>query len=795
MHFNTMIRYLALAVMAIGFTSCNSQPELPKETPVDELWYKQAAENWMQALPVGNGRLGAMVFGKTDVERLQLNEDSMWPGGPNLGNSKGTPEDLATLRALIDQGKVHQADKFIVDKFSHLEVTRSHQTAGDLFIDFKRTGAITDYRRGLDFQSATASVSYKVDGEQFTEKIIASHPDDAMIIQLETTAEQGLDFDLKLSRPEDAGTPTVRVHTLNHNELIMDGMVTQLEGIVENKPKPIKEGVKFQTRLKTLTDGGEVKAGDGILKVRGVKKAVIYLVTQTSFYDQDFKAKAADNLKQVSSKSFDALVERHRTDFEKFYNRVDFRLGNSDLDTVPTDKRLQAYKEGQVDLDLQTKLFQYGRYLLISSSREGTNPANLQGLWNDHISAPWNADYHLNINLQMNYWPATVANLSELQRPLFDFGNRLLVRGKKTAKQQYGIDQGAVVHHTTDLWAPTIMFASQAYWGSWIHGGGWLAQHYWEQYRFTQDTEFLRQNAYPFMKEIALFYLDWLQKDPETGQWISYPETSPENSYLAADGKPAAVSKGAAMGHQIIAEVFDNVLSAAAVLNIEDDFTAEVKKKRQGLRPGVVIGDDGRILEWDQPYEEPEKGHRHLSHLYALHPGDAITAGTPEAFQAAKKTIEYRLEHGGAGTGWSRAWMISFNARLSDKASAEENINKFFEISIADNLFDEHPPFQIDGNFGFTAGVIELLLQSHEGFLRILPTLPENWSRGAIQGIKARGNIEVAIQWEQNQLTQLSLLSPVTKKIQLKYGDLKKEIALQAGKTTVLDKQLNPKSN
>lgn len=790
-----MIRLLTLALLTLGFVGCNQQSTETKRTITDELWYEQEADDWMQAMPIGNGRLGAMIFGDPNVEHLQLNEDSMWPGGPNLGDSKGTAEDLATLRALIDQGKVHEADKFIVDKFSHLEVTRSHQTAGDLFIDFKREGTVTDYRRGLDFDNAIASVSYKVDGEQFTEKIIASKPDDALVILLETTDENGLNFDIKLSRPMDKGIPTVVVKTHNNDELIMDGMVTQREGIVENKPKPMEQGVAFQTRLKATSQSGSIEAVGEVLELRGVKKAVIYLVTKTSFYHDNYKAKAEENLKTVAEKSFDVLFKRHSTDFGKFYDRVEFSLGDSTLDSLPTDKRLQRYKEGQVDLDLQTKLFHYGRYLLISSSRQGTNPANLQGIWNNHIAAPWNADYHLNINLQMNYWPSTVANLSELQQPLFDFADRLLERGKLTAEKQYGIQRGAVMHHTTDLWAPTFMFSSQPYWGSWIHGGGWLAQHYWEQYRFTKDVEFLKQSAYPFMKQIALFYLDWLQKDPKTKLWISYPETSPENSYFAADGKPAAVSKGTAMGHQIISEVFDNVLSAAQVLNIEDEFIAEVKAKRSKLTPGIKIGDDGRILEWNEPYEEPEKGHRHLSHLYALHPGDAITAGTPEAFKAAKKTIAYRLEHGGAGTGWSRAWMISFNARLFDKVSAEENINKFFEISIADNLFDEHPPFQIDGNFGYTAGVIELLLQSHEGFLRILPSLPQNWSTGAIAGIKARGNIEVAINWEQNQLTKLTLESPVARTIEVNYRNLKKELSLEAGIPLILDASLNPIAN
>lgn len=789
------IQSLTLALFTLISVGCNQRDAQNKGVEVDELWYEQAAEDWMQALPVGNGRLGAMIFGNPDIEHLQLNEDSMWPGGPTLGDSKGTVEDLVALRALIDQGKVHQADKFIVDKFSHLEVTRSHQTAGDLFLDFKRKGEVTDYYRGLDLDKAVATVSYKVDGDQFTEKIIASNVDDALIISLETTAEKGLDFDIQLSRPMDKGAPTVSVTTHNSDELIMDGMVTQRGGVVENKPYPMQEGVEFQTRLRATTEGGTIEPSDGILELRGVRKAVIYLVTKTSFYHPDFKAKAQENLNEVASKSFDELLRRHSQDFGEFYDRVNFSLGSSDLDSLPTDKRLQRYKDGQVDLDLQTKLFDYGRYLLISSSREGTNPANLQGIWNNHISAPWNADYHLNINLQMNYWPSMVANLSELQQPLFDFSDRLLQRGKKTAKEQYGIQRGAVMHHTTDLWAPAFMFSSQPYWGSWIHGGGWLAQHYWDHYRFTQDADFLENRAYPFMKEIALFYMDWLQKDATTGKWVSYPETSPENSYLAADGKPAAVSKGAAMGHQIIAEVFDNALSAAKVLNINDEFTQELKAKRADLTPGIVLGEDGRILEWDKPYKEPEKGHRHLSHLYALHPGDAITEATPEQFKAAKKTIDYRLEHGGAGTGWSRAWMISFNARLFDKASAEENINKFFQISIADNLFDEHPPFQIDGNFGYTAGVIELLLQSHEGFLRILPSLPEDWSEGSISGIKARGNIEVGITWDQNKLTQLSLVSPETKSVEVKYGDIKKKLSLKADQPLILDASLNSKTN
>ncbi|MDZ7613125.1 MAG: hypothetical protein U5K51_05000 [Flavobacteriaceae bacterium] len=346
------------------------------------------------------------------------------------------------------------------------------------------------------------------------------------------------------------------------------------------------------------------------------------------------------------------------------------------MDSLPTNERLALIKEGRSDVDLSAKLFDYGRYLLISSSRPNTNPANLQGIWNEHIEAPWNADYHLNINLQMNYWLADITNLSECHMPLFDFTDRLIERGKVLAKEQYGMN-GTVVHHATDLWGSPWMQAAKPYWGSWIHGGAWLSRHYWEHYSFTQDTVFLRERAFPAIKAFAEFYSDWLVLDEADGTLISYPETSPENSYIAADGKPAAASHGNSMGHQIIAEVFDNTLASAQILGIEDKFIAELKTKRAQLHPGIKIGPDGRLMEWDKSYEEAEKGHRHISHLYALYPGDDITAENSELFEAAKKTIQYRIDHGGAGPGWSRAWIINFFARLLDKHAVEENIDLF----------------------------------------------------------------------------------------------------------------------
>ena len=756
------------------------------------LWYDVPATQWMEALPVGNGRMGAMVFGDPNHERIQLNEDSMWPGAADWGDAKGTPEDLEEIRKLLKEGKNHLVDSLIVAKFSYKTIVRSHQTMGDLYIDFAKEKTVENYSRSLSLDDALVSIAYTSGGNEYTQKVFASHPDDVLVLELATTAPGGMDMTLRLNRPDDTGKKTVTVINPSDDEIAMKGMVTQYGGKRDSKSFPIAYGVKFETRLKVRNEKGSVTAKDGKLHLKGVQKATLYLVANTSFYyGEDYPRKNIETLTRATKKSFAELLEDHRGDYENLYDRVSLDLGGKELDSLPIDKRLERIRNGENDPDLAAKLFQYGRYLLIASSRPGTNPANLQGIWNEHIEAPWNADYHLNINLQMNYWPAEVTNLGELHLPFFDFIDRVLERGKITAKKQYGIDKGAMAHHATDLWAPAFMRAEQAYWGSWIHGGGWAGQHYWEHYRFTQDPDFLKNRAYPTLKALSEFYLDWLVWDQKSGTWVSAPETSPENSYIAEDGKPAAVSFGSAMGHQIIAEVFDNTLAAAKILNIDDELIKEVTEKRKKLHPGVLVGDDGRILEWNEPYEEPEKGHRHMSHLYALHPGVAITPSDTSAFNAAQKTIDYRLQHGGAGTGWSRVWMINFNARLLDSISATQNIKKFFEISLADNLFDEHPPFQIDGNFGYTAGVAELLLQSHEGFLRILPALPTPWETGKISGLKASGNIEVAIEWKQGRLTKLGLKAVEAKSIEIKYGAKEVIVELPAGLKVWLNASLD----
>ena len=783
-NYKTLLIKYANAILVFFLLACNPQ-EMPKE---NILWYNQPAQSWNEALPLGNGKLGVMVFGKTSGERIQLNDDSMWPAGvTDWDEPEGNKNDLEKIRALLFEGNNEEADKLFVDKFSRKSIVRSHQTLGDLFIDFDHQN-ISDYQRELNISNATSTVSYKSNGSLITEQVFVSHPHKAIIIELISEAPEGLNAKLRLSRPKDNGFETAKTFTTDDNHLLMQGEVTQRGGKFNSKPFPILEGVKFETSLKINNQGGIVQRGQDYLELKNVKKATLYLVSNSSYYFEEYSKQNEIDQEAISSKSFSDLKKEHIEDYQSLYSRVEFHLNDTDLDSIATNQRIERVKKGAVDVGLETLLFQYGRYLLISSSREGTNPANLQGLWNEHITAPWNADYHLNINLQMNYWLADMTNLGELNNPLFDYIDKLVENGKVTATKNFGC-RGTFIPHASDLWAPTWLRAPRAYWGCSVGAGGWMMQHYWQHYEYTRDDEFLKERAFPAIQEVARFYSDWIIEDPRDGTLISAPSTSPENRFINEKGVKVATCLGSAMDQQIIYEVFNNYIKACHILHIDNDFVEKVKLQKSLLRPGFVLGDDGRILEWDRAYKEPEPGHRHMSHLYGFHPGNSVTKiKNPDIFDAVKNTLDYRLANGGAGTGWSRAWLINCSARLLDGEMAHDHIQLLLKKSISNNLFDLHPPFQIDGNFGYTAGVTEMLMQSHEeNTIRILPALPVLWKNGTVKGLKARGGLTIDIFWSNNVLDKAIIKSEFDNKFNLIHQDKVTSIKMQKGDTYVYE--------
>ena len=772
--------------LALLIISCQSL--IKNETPHDVLWYDQPAADWNEALPLGNGKLGVMVFGNTSNERIQLNDDSLWPlDREDWNEPEGNKQDIEEIRTLLFNGQNEAADNLFLEKFSRKKVVRSHQTLGNLFLNFDHQN-ITDYRRELNISDAISTISYKSNGNKITEKVFVSNPHKVIVVELTSEAAEGLNGSIFLSRPMDNGFPTVKTFTTSQNLLLMKGEVTQREGHFEKTPFPLLEGVEFETCLKINNESGEVIRGKDFLELKNVKKATLYLVSNSSYYFHEYSKQNQLDLESIGTKDFDDLKKEHLKDYQNLYNRLDFQLTDNAMDELPTDHRIERIKNGAVDLGLEALLFKYGRYLLIASSRVGTNPANLQGLWNEHINAPWNADYHLNINLQMNYWLADVTNLGELNQPLFDYIDKLVENGKVTAKVNFGCG-GSFLPHATDLWAPTWMRGPRPQYGLSMGAGGWMMQHYWEHYKFTNDINFLKDRTFPVLHEVAKFYSDWIIEDPRDGTLISVPSTSPENLFINDKGIPVASCLGSAMDQQVISEVFDNYIETCEILQLESSFLEKIKKQRKQLRPGFVLGKTGRILEWDREYVEREPGHRHMSHLYGFHPGNDVSIDkTPKIFNAVKETLDYRLANGGAGTGWSRAWLINCSARLLNGQMAHDHIQLLFKKSISNNLFDMHPPFQIDGNFGYTAGITEMLLQSHEeNTLRVLPALPPLWETGHIKGLKARGGLTVDLNWSNNRLKKVLIQSKFKSNFTLIDRDKRIVVEIEEGDTFVYE--------
>ena len=749
--------------------------EVPPPAQPLTLWYRRPAKEWLEALPLGNGRLAAMVYGGVETERLQLNEGTVWAGGPY---TPANPEGLAALpeiRRLIFDGKWHEAQALINAKFMGIPAPElPYQTIGHLTLDFPSPASVSDYRRELDLDTAITRVSYTVDSVHFTRECFISAVHQVLVMRLTTDKPGQISFIATLDSPQKSDMTTPDVNTL-----ALSGISGDANGV--------KGAVRFQALARAKAEGGIVHIGDGRLTVTGADAVTVLVSIGTSYTNYrdvsgDAPAQARHYLEAASAQAFAHLREAHITDHQRLFHRVTLDLGTTDAAHRSTDERIKMFADGH-DPALTALHFQYGRYLLLSCSRSGGQPATLQGLWNDSLTPPWGSKYTVNINTEMNYWPAAPANLIECYAPLFAMIGELAKAGQNTARVQYGAG-GWVCHHNTDGWRGTapVDFAEP---GMWPTGGAWLCKSLWDHYEFTRDQEALRAH-YPMMKGAAQFFLDTLVEEP-THKWlVTNPSVSPENAHHPG----ANVCAGPTMDMEILRDLFDACAQASEILGTDSDFRAQVRAARARLAP-MQIGHLGQLQEWleDWDADAPEQHHRHVSHLYGLFPSHQITRrGTPALFAAARKSLETR---GDEATGWSLAWKINLWARLGDGDHAYRLVQMLLTPDrTAPNLFDLHPPFQIDGNFGAVSGVCEMLLQSHEGDLHLLPALPSAWPSGSVRGLRARSGFEVDLAWHEGRLTRASILSHIGGPCAVRLGDLTTTLETRAGRTYTLNSLL-----